>query len=60
MHLPKIKTGKHLRLPFVKHQPLQDIIVRTNKKVYGQLDGELIEGDRFEFLVLKDKFLFRY
>jgi diacylglycerol kinase (ATP) len=60
LHLPKIKAGKHLRLPFVKHQPLQNISVRTNKKVYGQLDGELIEGDRFEFVVLKDKFLFRY
>jgi len=60
LHLSKIKTGKHLKLPFIEHHSLKNITVTTNRKCFGQLDGELIEGDQFEFTVLKDKFLFRY
>jgi YegS/Rv2252/BmrU family lipid kinase len=60
LHLSKIKTGKHLKLPFIEHHSVKNITVTTNRKCFGQLDGELIEGDRFEFAVLKDKFLFRY
>jgi diacylglycerol kinase family enzyme len=60
LYLPKIKNGKHLSLPFVKHETIKSITVTTKRKIFGQLDGELIEGDRFEFSVLKDKFLFRY
>lgn len=60
LHLSKIKTGKHLNLPFIKHHQIKNITVNTNRKCFGQLDGELIEGDRFEFAVLKDRFLFRY
>jgi diacylglycerol kinase family enzyme len=60
LHLSKIKSGKHLKLPFVEHHPVKNITVTTNRKCFGQLDGELIECDRFDFAVLKDKFLFRY
>ena len=60
LHLSKIKTGKHLNLPFIKHYQIKNITVNTNRKCFGQLDGELIEGERFQFTILKDKFLFRY
>jgi YegS/Rv2252/BmrU family lipid kinase len=60
LHLSKIKTGKHLKLSFIEHHSVKNITVTTNRKCFGQLDGELIEGDQFEFTVLKDKFLFRY
>lgn len=60
LHLPKIKKGNHLHLPFVNHQTLENIAVMSSRKIYGQLDGELISGEKFEFTVLKDKFLFRY
>jgi diacylglycerol kinase (ATP) len=60
LHLPKIKKGNHLHLPFVNHQTLENITVTSSRKIYGQLDGELISGEKFEFSVLKDHFLFRY
>jgi YegS/Rv2252/BmrU family lipid kinase len=59
-YLPKIKEGKHLKLPFVKHLPVQKITILSKQKIYGQLDGELISGDRFEFEIRKNQFLFRY
>lgn len=60
LHLSKIKTGKHLNLPFMKHYQIKNITVNTNRKCFGQLDGELIEGERFQFTILKEKFLFRF
>jgi diacylglycerol kinase (ATP) len=59
-YLPVIEKGKHLQLPFIIHHLTQKITVQMQQHVFAQLDGELIEGSKFEIEVLQNKFLFKY
>ena len=58
--LPLIRTGKHLSLPFVKHEQFTEMVVQTEIQQLAQLDGELIFSNRFDCHIVKDKFLFLY
>jgi diacylglycerol kinase (ATP) len=60
LYLPRIEKGKHLHLPFVSHITGTEFTVECEHQLSAQLDGELIKGRRFSFLLLKDQFLFRY
>jgi diacylglycerol kinase (ATP) len=59
-YLPQIEKGKHLDLPFITHLTGTHFKIECEKTLSAQLDGELISADKFEFEVLKDKFLFLY
>ena len=60
IYLPQIEKGKHLSLPFIKHITGTHFIIECEKQLPAQLDGELIVSEKFEFEVLKDRFLFLY
>jgi diacylglycerol kinase (ATP) len=59
-YLPVIEKGKHLGLSFIRHYVTQQITIQTPQKVFAQLDGELIEGKKFEIKILKGQFNFKY
>ncbi len=59
-YLPKISSGNHLQLPFVKSELIKDIVIKTDKKVPAHCDGELLIDDRFEIHILPGRYLFRY
>lgn len=59
-YLPKIEKGNHLHLPFIQHHTGEYFLIECDKELPAHLDGELIVATRFEFHVLKQKFLFRY
>lgn len=59
-YLPVIEKGKHLQLPFITHYLTQKITIQMQQQVFAQLDGELIEGNKFEIEVLSNKFSFKY
>lgn len=58
--LPVIEKGKHLKLPFIQHQLIENIQVACSHPVYAQLDGELIHQQQFDITVLPGYFLFKY
>lgn len=51
-YLPVIEKGKHLHLPFINYQQTNKITIETTVNVFAQLDGELIEGNKFIFDIL--------
>jgi YegS/Rv2252/BmrU family lipid kinase len=59
-YLPVIEKGKHLQLPFISHQLIENATVICNNTAFAQLDGELIKAKSFEIKVLPDYFLFKY
>jgi YegS/Rv2252/BmrU family lipid kinase len=59
-YLPRIQKGTHLALPFVGHSLGERFSVLCPKPMFAQIDGEMLCADRFEFSVVKGKFLFRY
>lgn len=59
-YLPKIEKGNHLHLSFVHHVIGREFTIECEKEIAAQLDGDLIQGKRFQFELLKDRFLFRY
>lgn len=59
-YLPVIEKGKHLQLPFISHQLIENVTVVCNNAVFAQLDGELIQANHFEMKVLPGYFLFKY
>jgi len=59
-YLPVIEKGKHLELAFITHQETTELIIETQQEMYGQMDGELIKGSRYEISVLKEKLQFKY
>lgn len=58
--LPVIEKGEHLQLPFIHHQPVQNIRVSCTHIIYAQLDGELISDQLFDISVLPEYFLFKF
>lgn len=59
-YLPVIEKGKHLELPFITHQETTESIIEATTDIHGQMDGELIRGNRFEIRMLKGKLWFKY
>jgi diacylglycerol kinase (ATP) len=59
MHLPKMKKGKHITLPFVHHRHAQVISITSNTPLTAHLDGELMIDTRFNIRLLPGKFIFR-
>lgn len=58
-YLPVIEKGKHLSLPFIEHRQLQAVSIETDRPCFAQLDGELIEAQRYEIRIYPGRFLFR-
>lgn len=50
--LPKVEKGTHLDLPFVEHELLKNITIRSPYVIAAQVDGELIESDVFNIHVV--------
>jgi YegS/Rv2252/BmrU family lipid kinase len=60
IHLPSVRKGKHLSLPFVEHRTLRKISITADREVKAQLDGEMISGKQFEIEICPAKFQFLY
>jgi diacylglycerol kinase (ATP) len=60
IYLPIIKKGKHMHLPFVKHQLGKVFHIRCVKELPIQVDGELLFGKTIEVKLHQQSFLFRY
>lgn len=60
IYLPIIKKGKHLHLPFVKHQLGTDFHIECKQVMPIQVDGELIFGKSIQVNTLAQQFNFRY
>ena len=59
-YLPVIEKGKHLQLPFITHQETTQVSIDTQQEIHGQMDGELIQGKRFDIRILKAQLQFKY
>jgi YegS/Rv2252/BmrU family lipid kinase len=60
IYLPIIKKGKHMQLPFVKHQLGKAFHITCEKELPIQVDGELLFGKKIEVKLHQQSFLFRY
>jgi diacylglycerol kinase (ATP) len=60
IYLPIIKKGRHMHLPFVKHQLGKEFHIECEKELPIQVDGELIFGKKIEVKLHQQTFLFRY
>ena len=60
MNLPVIEKGRHLQKPYILHRLAEKVVIGCKKGSYAQLDGELIDGNRFEITVTPKRFLFKY
>lgn len=60
IHLPSVRKGTHLGLPFVAHRRLRKISIRADREVKAQLDGEMISGKQFDIEICPAKFQFLY
>jgi diacylglycerol kinase (ATP) len=60
IYLPKIKGGKHMHLPFVKHSLGKEFEITCESIMSVQVDGELIFAKNIKVNVLENQFQFRY
>jgi len=60
MKLPLIRKGRHMDEPYVHHEAVRRVVVKTSKPVPAQLDGEMIVADHFEFGVVAGYLQFLY
>jgi diacylglycerol kinase (ATP) len=58
-HLPSMKKGKHLCLPFVSSSKIRRVVISSPAPVPAHLDGELIVDSSFDIQVLPGRFVFR-
>lgn len=59
-HLPKVSSGKHLLLPFVKKYRSSEISITSHKMLVGHYDGELFESKEYVIRLLPSHVLIRY
>ena len=60
IYLPIIKSGKHMQLPFIKHQLGNEFTVHCEQITPVQVDGELLFASHILVQILSNQFLFRY
>ena len=60
LNLPVIQNGKHLAKKYIIHQLVSGVIIESPTDLFAQLDGELINGNRFEITVTPKRFLFKF
>ncbi|ULQ52870.1 diacylglycerol/lipid kinase family protein [Flavihumibacter fluvii] len=58
--LPSVRTGNHLRFPFIHHHTIQSIQIDCALRVPAQVDGELMVTNSFTCNVLPKHYLFLY
>ena len=58
-YLPLMKKGKHLSLDFVEYAQVSKLIIESDVILPAHLDGEVIEGKRFEIEVLEGRYCVR-
>jgi YegS/Rv2252/BmrU family lipid kinase len=58
--LPVVEKGKHLHLPVITHRLVTAIHISTAAPAFAQLDGELIQDEKFDIQILPAFFLFKY
>ena len=58
--LPIIKSGKHLQLPFIKHELGKEFKFNCSSEMPIQVDGELIFAKIIQVQVLANHYIFRY
>jgi YegS/Rv2252/BmrU family lipid kinase len=59
-YLPVIEKGKHLDLPFIDFRGATEVRIEPEKKLFAQMDGELIKATVFEIKVLPGRLLVKY
>lgn len=47
LYLPKVKSGSHVKLPFVQQFQGSDIHLQYSEPVLAHIDGEVIESEQF-------------
>lgn len=57
-YLPVIERGKHLHLPFVRHERLQSISIESTSILQYHCDGEYVEASRLEIGILPGRLRF--
>lgn len=58
-YLPVMEKGKHLSLPFISHQPLQELTIESESPVSFHLDGEWDRSGYFSIEVAPASVLIR-
>lgn len=59
IYLPIIEKGKHLGYSFVKTRNVTNLIITSNKVMNAHIDGELIQGLRFNIQIKPKAFRFK-
>lgn len=59
-YLPVIEKGRHLHLPFISHQLIDEIKVLSVDKMYAHIDGELLHASEFIIRIHPAKFMVLY
>jgi diacylglycerol kinase family enzyme len=59
-YLPIIKKGKHMHLPFVKHQLGTNFTIECKEEMPIQVDGEIRFGKLIQVKIHTQQFKFRY
>ena len=50
-----MKKGKHLKLDFVKHIQTTGLTIKSDRKIKANIDGEVLESDKFIIKLYKEK-----
>jgi|SRR5690606_5619044 diacylglycerol kinase (ATP) len=59
IHLPKLKTGKHIELSITSDHLVESVTIDAEKPMDAHVDGEYFSSNHFKIEVYKNKFLFR-
>jgi diacylglycerol kinase (ATP) len=55
-YLPVIEKGNHLNLKFVNHHQTKSAKIKSENKLQAHLDGEWMEANEFEIILLPSKY----
>lgn len=58
LHLPAIRSGKHLHLPIVSHHYTSGMTIESPSLLPAHLDGEYFEAERFEVELVPHQYTF--
>lgn len=57
-YMPKIQQGKHVNYSFLEFSQVTSKTIYCNRVLRAQVDGEVLEAEVFDFIVLPAKFKF--